>query len=224
MEQHLWVELIKILAWPFVVMALFLLLYSDIRKAISKISRIRYRGLVAELWQKAAPQDFTPELESGLAEDAAARERSPLDIKVVEEIVERALDQIGEEFGKKVDGFIYFFNRHDLSFVGAVLSDDILYVMDIVILRDSEEIPEDKLAAVSARTSDLRSATRQRNFNTDIVLIVVIVTDLTGNKYLRLESKLRERFSFRSQEEVRIIQSYLLRAKVNESDGSGSKG
>jgi len=223
LEQHLWIELIKILAWPFVVVALFLLLYSDIRKAISKISRIRYRDFVAELKQIAEPLDSPQELESA-TEDAAARERSPLDIKVVEEIVERALDQIDEEFRKKVDRFIYFFNRHDLSFVGAVLSDDILYVMDIVILRDSEEIPEDKLAAVSARTSDLRSATRRRNFNTDIVLIVVIVTDLTGNKYLRLESKLRERFSFRSQEEVRIIQSYLLRAKVDESEGNGSKG
>ena len=68
MEQHFWVELIKILAWPFVIVALFLLLYSDIRKAISKIGRIRYRDFEAEFGQIATPQDSTPELESGLAE------------------------------------------------------------------------------------------------------------------------------------------------------------
>ena len=171
----------------------------------------------------AEPLGSAQELES-MTEDAAAREKSPLDIKTVGDIVGRALDQIDEEFGKKVDRFIYFFKRHDLSFAGVVSGDDTLYVIGVILLGDSEEIPEERLSAAFARASDLRSAAKQRDFSTNIVLIVMVITDLAGVKYIRLEGKLRERFSLRSQEEVRIMQSNLLRAKVDESEGNGSKG
>lgn len=212
------ISLVEATAWPITVLILVLSFRSQLKALLGKLAKLRFRDLEAQFESIARPQatlsdkaDVEPavtESEASSTEKVEERRRT---------LLAKALDRIEKELDVPVRRVVSFFRRDDLLFTAAAFKEGPI-LMDVIVLGEETQIPEDRLEAFEERAAAVAAEAHRHGYEFDYRLIIMIISDLTGEAYFQLEKTLRRKSRRSALRDFRIYHTKMLELESAQTE------